>query len=125
MIAEFKAFIMKGNLVEVAVGLIIALQLSDVVKSLTDNIINPIIGAIFGKPDFSSLVINAGDAEIRYGSFINSLISFAIIGFVLFLIVKGYNKMVEMSRRGGEAAEEDSAEVALLREIRDSLQARS
>jgi large conductance mechanosensitive channel len=126
VLKEFKDFIMKGNLVEIAVGLILALAFKDVVDSFVADIITPIIAAIGGQPNFDSLKLDIGDGEIRYGSFLNFLISFIIIGFVLFLIVKAYNKMVEMSRRKGETeeTEEDSAEVVLLREIRDSLAGR-
>ncbi len=126
MIKEFKDFIMKGNLVEVAVGLIIALAFKAVVDSLVADVITPIIGAVFGKPDFSSLTLGIGDGKILYGSFLNNVISFLIVGLVLFLIVKAYNRAVEMAKRGGDVEEEAVDEqVALLREIRDSLRTRS
>ena len=126
MIKEFKDFIMKGNLVEVAVGLIIALAFKAVVDSLVADVITPIIGAVFGKPDFSSLTLGIGDGKILYGSFLNKVISFLIVGLVLFLIVKAYNRAVEMAKRGGDVEEEAVDEqVALLREIRDSLRTRS
>ncbi|MGI8938204.1 MAG: MscL family protein [Iamia sp.] len=82
--------------------------------------------AIGGQPNFNSLVLDIGDGQIAYGSFLNTIISFVIIGAVLFMVVKAYNKMVEMSRRKGETeeTEEDSAEVVLLREIRDQLSRR-
>ena len=123
MLKEFKDFIMKGNLVEIAVGLILALAFKDVVDSFVADIITPIVAAIGGQPNFDSLVLDIGDGEIRYGSFLNFVVSFLIIGFVLFLIVKAYNKMVELARRKGETeeTEEDSAEVVLLREIRDAV----
>lgn len=123
MIKEFKDFLMKGNLLEVAVGLILALAFKTVVDRLVDSILTPIVAAIGGQPDFASLTIDVGDGQVRYGRFLDALIAFVIIGFVLFLIVKAYNRMVEMSRRKGETEEtqEDSAEVILLREIRDEL----
>ena len=123
MIKEFKDFLMKGNLLEVAVGLILALAFKTVVDRLVDSILTPIVAAIGGQPDFASLTIAVGDGQVRYGRFLDALIAFVIIGFVLFLIVKAYNRMVEMSRRKGETEEtqEDSAEVILLREIRDEL----
>lgn len=123
MIKEFKDFLMKGNLLEVAVGLILALAFKTVVDRLVDSILTPIVAAIGGQPDFASLTIYVGDGQVRYGRFLDALIAFVIIGFVLFLIVKAYNRMVEMSRRKGETEEtqEDSAEVILLREIRDEL----
>lgn len=133
MLKEFKEFLMKGNLVEIAVGLILALAFKTVVDSLVADVINQMVAGIFNVPDFSTLKITlrdaaAGSAEpgaaIYYGRFLNAVISFVIVGFVLFLIVKAYNRMVEMTKRGGgaaEEAEEESAEVALLREIRDQL----
>jgi len=123
VIKEFKDFLMKGNLLEVAVGLILALAFKTVVDRLVDSILTPIVAAIGGQPDFASLTIDVGDGQVRYGRFLDALIAFVIIGFVLFLIVKAYNRMVEMSRRKGETEEtqEDSAEVILLREIRDEL----
>lgn len=123
MLNEFKDFIMKGNLVEIATGLILALAFKTVVDSLVADIVTPIIAAIGGQPNFDSLVLDIGDGEIRYGMFLNAIVSFLIIGFILFLIVKAYNRMVDMARRGGktEETEEASEEVVLLREIRDQL----
>ena len=91
MFKEFKAFALKGNLIEIAVGLILALAFAAVVMSFTEDIIAPIIAAIVGQPDFRELTIEIGDAEIRYGSFITVLVNFLIVAFVLFLIVKGAN----------------------------------
>lgn len=126
MLREFKDFLMKGNLLEVAVGLILALAFKSVIDSLVADILTPIVAAVGGQPNFDTLALHIGDGRIRYGLFINALISFAIVGFILFLIVKAYNRMVELARRKGETEEtqEDSAEVILLREIRDELAAR-
>ncbi|HET7236711.1 MAG TPA: large conductance mechanosensitive channel protein MscL [Actinomycetota bacterium] len=93
MLKEFKAFLMKGNLVEIAVGLILALAFKTVVDSVVADIITPIIAAIFGQPDFSSLAIDIGDAKITYGNFLNVVFSFIVVGFVLFLVVKAYNRL--------------------------------
>lgn len=126
MLREFKDFLMKGNLLEVAVGLILALAFKSVIDSLVADILTPIVAAVGGQPNFDTLALHIGDGRIRHGLFINALISFAIVGFILFLIVKAYNRMVELARRKGETEEtqEDSAEVILLREIRDELAAR-
>lgn len=134
MLKEFKDFLMKGNLIEIAVGLILALAFKAVVDSLVADVINQIVAAIGGAPDFSTLKITLreatkegdADAAIYYGKFLNAVISFVIIGFILFLIVKAYNRMVSMAQRKGETEEtpEDAAEVVLLREIRDALQQR-
>ena len=101
MLKEFKEFISKGNLVEIAVGLILALAFAGLVTSFTENLINPIIGAIFGQPNFDSLVIEMGDAELRYGAFLTTLLNFVIVAFVLFLVVKAYNRMAPQEGRGG------------------------
>ena len=120
MLKEFKEFALKGNLIEIAVGLILALAFAGVVTSFTEDIIAPIIGAIFGQPNFDSLVIDIGDAEIRYGAFITALINFLIIAFVLFLIVKAYNRF----RRNQGEDPAGPSEIELLTEIRDALTGR-
>lgn len=124
MLKEFKEFILEGDLVEIAVGLIIALKVADVVGSLTDDIISPIIGAIFGEPDFSHLTLTIGDGVITYGNFINAVIAFVIVGFILFLIVKAYNESKRRFEKPGEAEDDTAEEIVLLREIRDSLNRR-
>jgi large conductance mechanosensitive channel len=119
MLKEFKEFALKGNLIEIAVGLILALAFAAVVTSFTEDIIAPIIGAIFGQPNFDSLVLEVGDAEIRYGAFITVLINFLIIAFALFLIVKAANRLIKKEEEAGPT------EIELLTEIRDSLKSRS
>ena len=121
MLKEFKDFLMEGNLVEIAVGLILALAFKTVVDSLVADVITPIIAAIGGQPNFDSLVLDIGDGQIRYGAFLNTIVAFVIIGFVLFLLVKAYNRASEMSKRGAVAEDETEEQIVLLREIRDSL----
>ncbi|HET9672034.1 MAG TPA: large conductance mechanosensitive channel protein MscL [Actinomycetota bacterium] len=116
---EFKEFISKGNLVEIAVALILALAFAGLVTSFTENLINPIIGAIFGQPNFDSLTIDIGDAELRYGAFLTTLLNFVIVAFVLFLVVKAYNRAFP---KGDPEA--GPTEVQLLTEIRDELRRR-
>jgi large conductance mechanosensitive channel len=101
VIKEFRDFLMKGNLLEIAVGLILALAFKEVVDSLVADVITPIIAAIGGQPNFESLVLDIGDGEIRYGEFLNAIISFVIVGFILFLIVKAYNKAIALRKRQG------------------------
>jgi large conductance mechanosensitive channel len=117
---EFKEFLTRGNLIEIAVGLILALAFKTVVDSVVGDIFTPIISAIFGQPDFAGLTIDIGDSHIFYGRFINAVISFVIIGFVLFIVMKLYNSI----RRDTPTPEPDE-EILLLREIRDSLRARN
>jgi large conductance mechanosensitive channel len=119
MLKEFKEFISKGNLVEIAVGLILALAFAALVASFTENLINPIIGAIFGQPNLDRLVIEIGDAELRYGAFLTTLINFLIVAFVLFLVVKAYNRAFPKKEE-----EAGPTEVELLTQIRDELRLR-
>ena len=138
MFSEFREFIARGNVVDLAVGVMIGAAFGKIVSSLTDDIIMPIIGAIFGKMDFSSKFVLLGDVPatykgsltdyaalkaagvplLGYGEFITVLIDFLIIAFVLFLIVKQVNKL-NKAKEAAPAA--DPAEVVLLREIRDEL----
>jgi len=116
MIQEFKDFINKGGVFEAAVGLILALAFAPVVASLVDDILMQIIAAVFGQPDFGRLSFSLGDAEIYYGNFINTVISFVAISFVLFLMVKAYNNATNKQEE-----ESGPTEIDLLTEIRDSL----
>lgn len=136
MFKEFKSFISKGNVVEMAVGLIMAIYFGAIVKSLVDHIIMPPIGMLLGNVDFSNLKIVLAQASmngdtavpevaISYGIFINTIITFLIVAFCIFLVVKGYNKMKEsLERKEKEAPAAPPAptkEEVLLTEIRDLL----
>jgi large conductance mechanosensitive channel len=116
VLKEFREFAFKGNLLEIAIGLILALAFSAVVTAFVDGIIMAFIAAIFGEPNFDSIVWNVGDGQIRIGSFITALVNFLIVAWVLFMIVRTANRY----RRDPEAAP-ISEDVALLREIRDLL----
>ncbi len=123
MLQEFKDFLMKGNLVEIAVGLILALTFKAVVDAVV-LIINQLIAALLGSTtNFDQLYIKVRDGKVFYGAFLTATVSFLLTGFILFLIVKSYNKAVDMARRKGttEETEDDPADVVLLREIRDAL----
>jgi len=117
--SDFKKFLMQGDLVAIAVAFILGAAFKTVVDSLVANVFTPIIGGIFGQTDFSSLTLDIGDIRIGYGSFLNAVISFVIIGLTLFVIVKVYEKMKSM--RTQEEKEDDPSEVELLAEIRDLL----
>jgi large conductance mechanosensitive channel len=123
MIQEFKKFIMKGDLVTIAVAFILAGAFKTVVDGFVNFIVTPIIAAIVGQPSFSDVNIKIGDATIGIGDFLNTVVSFVIIGFVLFLVVKAYDKAKSM--RGAEEAAEDPTDVDLLTEIRDLLKERA
>ena len=124
-IQEFKAFAMKGNVIDLAVAVVIGAAFGKIVSSLVDNIITPIIGLLMGGLDFSGLSYNVKDAIITYGVFIQSIIDFVIVAFVIFMVIKGINKARSLGEDDAPATEdkpaEPSEEVKLLREIRDSL----
>ena len=134
MLNEFKAFIARGNVVDLAVGVIIGAAFTAIVSSLVSDIINPIIGLAIGGLDFSEYYLNlnmdkhydtldaavkAGAPVIKYGLFINAVVKFLIVAFIVFIIVKQVNKMqVKLLGTKAAATPED---VLLLREIRDAL----
>ena len=138
MLNEFKAFIARGNVMDLAVGVIIGGAFGGIVKSLVDDIIMPIVGAIFGGFDFSNYFIGltsavnaptlaaarAQGAVFAYGNFITVLINFLILAWIIFLMVKAVNMLRKQIERNEEKAAEDApppADVALLTEIRDLL----
>ncbi|MBO7730384.1 MAG: large conductance mechanosensitive channel protein MscL [Lachnospiraceae bacterium] len=105
---EFKEFISKGNVMDMAVGIIVGGAFTAIVSALTDNIINPLIGSIF-KMDFSELAVTINGAELKYGAFIMAVINFIIIAFVLFLIVKGMNTLRAKAEEKKKKDEEEAA----------------
>lgn len=125
MLKEFKQFIARGNIVEIAVGLIIAVAFKSVVDSLVADVITPIVGAIFGQPDFSALSISLwNDATITYGMFLNTVFAFvAVAAAVFFFVVRPYNSLtVRMAAaEGDDETPAPPEDIALLREIRDVL----
>ena len=124
MIKEFKEFISKGNVMDMAVGIIIGGAFTAIVNSLVADVIGPIIGLILGGTDFSSLSFGIGEAQIMFGSFINAIITFLMTAVVLFLIMRSINKMKEIKSKEDEEPEEEaepSEDIKLLTEIRDLL----
>ena len=122
MLKDLKAFLMKGNVVELAVAVIIGVAFGAVVTAMVDNIITPIIAAVFGEPDISEvLAIDIGDSTMRIGAFLQAVLDFVIIGTVLFFIVRAYENL---TKKEEAAPEGPSDEVVLLTEIRDSLRTR-
>lgn len=125
MIKEFKDFIARGNVIDMAVGIIVGAAFTAIVKSLVDDLINPLIGIFIGKIDLSNLVLEVGNATFKYGSFINAVINFLIIAFVVFLLVKGINKFRSAKEEETEETpEEPSEEVQYLKEIAGLLKER-
>ena len=122
MVQEFKAFVTKGNVLDLAVAVIIGGAFGAIITSLVNDIIMPLIGVILGGTDFTTLAIEVGDASITYGNFIQAIVNFLIIAFVIFMIVRQANKMKPEeppAPPAGPSAED------LLGEIRDLLKARS
>ena len=134
MLNEFKAFLIKGNVMDMAVGFIFGAAFATVVKSLVANIIMPPIGMLMGKVDFSALYIaldggnyatlkaaeEASAPLIKYGQFINDVIGFVILGFVIFMLIRAVNKLQTKEEEKKEAPKPSNEEV-LLAEIRDAL----
>jgi large conductance mechanosensitive channel len=107
LLEEFKDFLMKGNLVELAVAFVMGLAFAAVINSLVDNLVMPIIAAVIGKPDFSALTFTINDSVFRYGAFITDVIQFvAIAAAVFFFIVKPVQ--LALAQRSGRDAEEEA-----------------
>ena len=135
MLQEFKEFALRGNVVDMAVGIIIGAAFSTIVRSLVDDIIMPPIGVVTGGVDFSNMFIalngehypslaaarQVGAATINFGLFINNVISFTIVAFVLFMAIKGMNQLRRKQEEDPQSEPPPSREVQLLEEIRDAL----
>lgn len=115
MLKEFKEFINKGNLVDVAVAFVMGLAFAAVISAFTEGVVTPLIGKIFSVEGLDTYVV-AGDVKI--GAFIAAFLNFLVVAFVMFMVVKAYNKMKAPAT---EAPAETPEDIALLREIRDSL----
>lgn len=135
LMSEFREFAVKGNVIDLAVGVIIGGAFGKIVTSLTEDIINPFLGLFLGKTDFSNLFLNlsgkeytsyadakkAGAAVIGYGNFLNILIQFLIMAFIVFLMIKAINRLRRAEPPAPAAPLEPPAEERLLTEIRDLL----
>ena len=132
MLNEFKKFISKGNVVDLAVGVVVGGAFSKIVSSLVNDIIMPLIGVIIGGIDFTNLSLKVGEATINYGMFIQNIIDFLIISFCIFLVVKALNTLDDMTKKKLEKIKKEekvekkeeekvSEEIILLREINNSL----
>ncbi len=124
-IKEFKEFISKGNVMDMAVGIIIGGAFTAIINSVVADIISPIIGLILGGVDFSKVSFGIGDAQIMIGNLINAIITFLITAVVLFFIIKAFNKWEESKKKEEEPAPEEEPavpeDIQLLSEIRDLL----
>lgn len=135
MLQEFKEFALRGNVVDMAVGIIIGAAFSTIVRSLVDDIVMPPIGVVTGGVDFSNMFValngehydslaqakQAGAPTMNFGVFINNLISFLIVAFVLFMAIKGMNRLRRKQEEAPQTEPPPSQEVQLLQQIRDAV----
>jgi large conductance mechanosensitive channel len=123
MLKEFRDFALRGNLIELAVALVIALAFKQLITSLVDHVLMPIVGIIFGEPSFDSLDVTINDSIILYGSFLTNAVDFILVAAaIFFFVVKPYNAILER-RASGEDAEEETPEpeeLSLLRQIAEN-----
>jgi large conductance mechanosensitive channel len=124
VIREFREFIMRGNVLDLAVAVIIGGAFGAIITSLVDDIIMPLIGILMGGVDFAGLGIQVGSATLLYGNFIQAVINFLIIALVLFLIIKAANRLMR-AKAEAPVPPAPTAEEKLLTEIRDLLQAQN
>jgi large conductance mechanosensitive channel len=130
MMQEFKTFAMRGNVIDMAVGIVIGAAFGKIVSSLVGDIIMPPLGIMLSQVDFSQLAVTLRDAsdgaaavELRYGTFIQSILDFVIVAFAIFMVVKGINKMKKKEAEKPAAPPAPTKEETLLGEIRDLLKA--
>jgi large conductance mechanosensitive channel len=129
LLKDFKEFALKGNVIDLAVAVVIGVAFNAVVTSLVNDVIMPVIAAIVGEPDFDDLTLTLGDTPVYYGRFFTALVNFLIIAATLFVIIRAFEKLQERAIRRGEVAPEeakpDEVQIQLLTEIRDALTSRS
>ena len=126
LVQEFKEFVSRGNVMDMAVGVIIGGAFTAIVTSLVNDILMPIIGGVTGGLDFTAYAFNIGEASVNYGTFIQAIVNFLLVALCVFLLVKAVNKAKKKEEPAPAPEEpaaepEPSEEVLLLREIRDSL----
>lgn len=127
MWSEFKSFAMRGNIMDLAIGVVIGGAFGKIVTSLVEDIIMPLVGLLLGGLDFSGLAVTFGDAHIKYGSFIQTIVNFFIISFSIFIVIRTIGKLRRKKEAEEEAeeAEETDQQTELLTEIRDLLKQRA
>jgi len=120
MAKEFREFAVKGNVMDLAVGVIIGAAFGKIVSSLVEDVVMPVIGSLMGGLDFSGLALKIGSATLKYGKFLQTCLDFLIIAWAIFLLIKLVNRMKREEAQPAPAAEKPRQEV-LLEEIRDLL----
>ena len=121
MIKEFKKFISRGNVVDLAVGVVIGSEFSKIVSSLVDNIIMPLVGILIGGIDFTKLSLTIFGVEVQFGIFLQNVVDFLIIAFCIFIVVKLFNKLTHKEEKKEEVKPAKPNQEVLLEEIRDLL----
>ena len=125
---EFKTFISRGNVLDMAVGVIVGGAFTAIVTSLTEDILTPLIGMLTGGIDISGLSVTVGSAVLTYGKFLNAILNFLIVAFAVFCLVKAVNKLKDAALKKKEEEEEtaeeeaEAPEVTLLREIKELME---
>lgn len=127
IVKEFRDFVLRGNVLDLAIAVVIGAAFTAVVNSLVVNLLTPFIAAVFGQPSFGNIDLAIGDATLEFGLFLEAVVNFVIVAAVIFfLVIKPVNVLVERRRRGEAATDVPTPEdIALLREIRDLLKERS
>lgn len=125
MLKEFRDFILKGNVLDLAVAVVIGAAFAKIVAAMNTAVLMPLVAAVLGKADFSQLSFSVGSSKIIYGAVIQATLDFVITGFVLFVVVKAYNRTLRKKKEEAPAAPAGPSETDLLGEIRDLLKARA
>lgn len=125
-LGEFKEFISKGNVMDLAIAVVIGNAFNAIVSSLVDDIIMPFVGLLIGGINFSDIKVTLGDANIMFGKFIQNVVDFLIVAFTIFIVVKAFNKLQEKTKKKQEKEEKKEEtkkpdDIVLLEEIRDLL----
>jgi large conductance mechanosensitive channel len=128
LLKDFREFALKGNVIDLAVAVVIGVAFNAVVTSLVNDVIMPFIAAIIGKPNFDDLTLVLGDTAIFYGRFLTAVVNFVIIAATLFVIIRSFEELQKRAIRRGEVTEDevkpDEVQIQLLTEIRDALTTR-
>ena len=127
MLKEFKEFISRGNVVDLAVAVVLGAAFTAVVTSFANGVLMNLIAAVFGQPNFDSLTFSLGDGVIEYGRFLTAIVNFLLVAVSMFVVVKAINTMKDLRRHDEqeEAAEAAATEIELLTQIRDALMTKS
>lgn len=120
-VADFKAFAMRGNVIDLAVAVVIGAAFGKIVSSLVENIITPLIGILVGGVNFTTLSVQVGEATIAYGVFLQNTFDFIIIAFAIFLVVRALAKLQKPAEAKADTPAPTPEDIVLLREIRDAL----